>query len=128
MSRRGLQVFLTLLGAIALGFGALAVVTGTALIPDGGAAPASVDSELRFYAAWYAAAGVLLLRSARRIESHGATVRAICAVFFLGGCARVLSLIALGMPDPLFVVLMAIELVIPAAIIPWHSAVVRRAT
>jgi hypothetical protein len=81
MSRRGLEVFLTILGAVALGFGALAVVTGTALIPDGGAAPARVDSEFRFYAGWYAA-GVVLLRAARRI---------------------------------------------PAIVLPWHSAVIRRA-
>jgi hypothetical protein len=47
MSRRGLQVILMLLGAVVLGFVALAVVTGTALIPDDRAAPASVDSELR---------------------------------------------------------------------------------
>jgi hypothetical protein len=128
MSRRGLEVFLAILGAVALGFGALAVITGTALIPNGGAAPASVDSELRFYAAWYAAAGVVLLRAARRLDSHGATVRAVSAVFFLGGCARVLSIIVVGTPHPLFVVLMAIELAIPAIVLPWHSAVVRRAT
>jgi Domain of unknown function (DUF4345) len=82
MSRRGLEVFLTILGAVALGFGALAVVTGTAPIPDGGAAPVRVDSEFRFYAGWYAAAGVVLLRAARRI---------------------------------------------PAIVLPWHSAVIRRA-
>jgi hypothetical protein len=63
MSRRGLEVFLAILGAVALGFGALAVVTGTSLIPNGGAATASIDSELRFYAVWYAAAGVVLIRA-----------------------------------------------------------------
>jgi hypothetical protein len=126
MSRRGLQVILMILGVVALVFGTLAVVAGTALIPDGGEAAPSVDSELRFYAAWYAAAGVVLLRVARRIETEGATIRAICALFFVGGCGRVLSIIAVGTPHPFFVTLMAVELAIPAVIIPWLGGITRR--
>lgn len=118
-------MILTLLGAVALAFGALSLLTGGASVPDGGNVSASVDSELRFYAAWYTAAGVLLLRAVRRVESEGTTIRTICAVFFIAGCARILSIIMAGVPHPVFLALMVAELVIPALVVPWQAAVAR---
>jgi Domain of unknown function (DUF4345) len=128
MSRRGLQATLTILGAIGLTFGGLTVLTGAAGVLAGGPVSASVDSEMRFYAAWYVAAGVLLLRTVAHVESEGPTIRAICAVVFLAACARVISLVAVGAPHPIFLVLMAIEFTIPAVVVPWQAAVGRRTT
>jgi hypothetical protein len=128
VSRRGLQATLTILGVTAVTFGALTVLTGAAGVVAGGPVSASVDSEMRFYAAWYLAAGVLLLRTVARVESEGATIRAICAVLFLAACARVVSLLAVGAPHPIFLVLMAIEFAIPAVVVPWQAAVASRTT
>lgn len=128
MSRRGLQATLTILGLIAVTFGALTVLTGAAGVLASGPVSASVDSEMRFYAAWYLAAGVLLLRTVARVESEGTTIRAICAVLFLAACARVVSLVAVGAPHPIFLVLMAIEFTIPAVVVPWQASVGRRTT
>lgn len=126
MSARGLRAALTVLGVVALMFGSLSVVMGAAIVPGSDEAAASVDSELRFYAAWYAAAGVVLLRTARRAETEGSTIRFIAGVFFIAGCARVMSLIVVGKPHLLFVFLMAAELLIPALVVPWQASVVRR--
>ncbi|MGH8982743.1 MAG: DUF4345 domain-containing protein [Acidimicrobiia bacterium] len=120
---RGLQVVLTILGVVAIGAGTLALVTGAALVPGGDEVTASVDSEFRFYAAWYVGAGVVALRAARRVESEGRTIRALCAFLFLAACARALSIIVVGAPQAWFLVLMGIEFVIPAVIVPWQAAV-----
>ena len=81
---------------------------------------------MRFYAAWYLAAGVFLLRTVARVESEGPKIRAICAVLFLAALARVISLVAVGAPHPIFLVLMAIEFAIPAVVVPWQAAVASR--
>jgi hypothetical protein len=125
--RRGLQMILTVLGAVAVAFGGLTVLTGAGGVVDGGPVSASVDSELRFYAAWYLGAGVLMLRSVGRVEAEGPTIRLVCVVFLIAAAARVLSIVGLGTPHPLFVALMVIEFAIPVVIVPWQGAVARRA-
>jgi hypothetical protein len=125
--RQGLQVVLTALGAVAVVFGGLTVLAGAGGVVDGGRVSASVDSELRFYAAWYLGAGVLMLRSVRRVEAEGSLIRLIGAVFLIAAAARVLSMVALGTPHPLFLALMVIEFAIPVVIVPWQGAVARRA-
>jgi hypothetical protein len=128
MGRRGLQLTLTIVGGVAVAFGALTVITGGALVLDGGKVSPSIDSELRFYAAWYVGAGVIVIRAARRVESEGSTIRAVCAVLLLGGMARLLSIVSVGAPHPVFLVLMALEIVLPALLVPWQAAVARRGT
>jgi hypothetical protein len=128
MSRRALQATLAILGVTAVTFGGLTVLTGAAGVLAGGPVSASVDSEMRFYAAWYLAAGVLLLRTVARVESEGPTIRTICAVLFLAACARVVSFVAVGAPHPVFVVLMAIEFAIPVVVVPWQAAVASQTT
>lgn len=127
MTVRALQVLLTTLGLVAIVFGAVTVLSGGALILDAGDVSASVDSELRFYAAWYVGLGVLLLWTVRRVESAGTTIRAVCAVLLLAAAGRVLSIIAVGTPHPLYLTLMAIEFAIPLVIVPWQAVVARRA-
>ena len=92
-TRRSLQFFLTALGTVAVVAGGLAMIFGIALVPDAGDPSASVDSEVRFFAAWYAAAGVILIRYVPRVESAGGVIRTVGVVFFVAGCTRLLSLI-----------------------------------
>jgi hypothetical protein len=126
MARRGLQATLTLLGLVALVFGSLSVVFGGGLVLGAGTVSPGVDSELRYYAAWYAAAGVVALRAARRVETEGGTIRALSAALFLGGCGRVISLVATGTPHPVSLVLMGLELGLPLVLVPWQASLGRR--
>ena len=125
MRRTLFQVVFGLVGLVALTFGALSALFGSALIPGGGTVSASVESELRFYAVWYAAAGVAILWTLRRVEEARPLVRAISGAFFIAGAVRVISIIAVGRPDSIFVVLMVIELALPFVLIPWHNAITR---
>ena len=126
MSRRGLQVVLGILGAVAFVFGGLALFTGVSFISGGETASASVDSELRFYAAWYAAAGVGLLLAVPRVESATTTIRVLFSFLFVAACGRAISIVVVGAPHRTFVILMIIEFALPLVVIPWQTVVARR--
>lgn len=101
---------LTIVGIVAVAAGGHTVLTGGDSVLNHGDVSAGVDSELRFYAAWYAV-----------------IVRAVGAAFFLAGSARLLSLVTVGSPHAFALVLMVVEFVIPVVIVPWQAAVARRA-
>lgn len=124
--RRGLQVVLALLGALAIALGLVTVTTGAAHMPDGGGVSASVDSELRFFAVWFVVAGVLALRASASPEHATGLVRALCVALVLGGLARLWSIVTVGTPHPIFVANMAAEFLIPGVLLPWQSVVARR--
>lgn len=126
-SRRALQVLLALFGVVAVVAGAAAVLTGSAGVVGAGRAPASVDSELRYFAAWYAAAGVLVLRAVPRVETEMATVRVVCLALLTGAAGRVLSIADLGRPPDSLLLLLAVEVALPVVVLPWHAAIARAA-
>jgi hypothetical protein len=125
MNRRVFQLFLTVLGMVALVAGTLGVLVGADLVPGVERVDPSLDSEMRFFAAWYAIAGVVVLRSVPRVEEAKAIVRVVSAAVFVAGCGRILSWAMVGRPQGIFVVLMAIELALPFVLIPWQASVAR---
>ena len=106
--------------------GLAGVILGSRTVPDPGALRPTVDSEMRFFAVWYAAAGLLLLRSVSTPEGEFDYIRIVSGAFFLAGCARGLSWAVVGAPHASQKILMAIELVLPLVILPWLAAVRRR--
>ena len=127
--RKGLQAGLVSLGLVATIAGAASVVFGAHIIPGGDGVSASVHSELRFYASWYLATGLVVLWTVPRVATRtaGIVLRVVFGTLFLAGCARVVSIVADGTPATTYVVLMVIELVLPLVILPWQAAVARRA-
>lgn len=124
--RRGLQIVLVALGVVAVVFGLAGVLGGTAMVREAGSVAPSVDSEFRFFASWYLGAGMVLLGTVRRVEASGTAIRCLCALLLVAAGGRALSMATVGAPHPLYTILMAVEIVIPAVIIPWQTAVARR--
>lgn len=125
--RRLLQGLLRLMGVVMVVAGAVTVLAGAASLPNEGDVTADVDTEMRFYAVWYVAAGALLLGAVPRVEKETWTIRVVAAGFFVGGCARILSWVTVGRPHVSAIVLMTLELVLPLVIVPWQAAL-RRAS
>ena len=110
-------------GAVAVVAGLHQLATGgTGVVghrPDGSAGARNVDSELRFYGAWYATAGALMLRAASGPLDRR-TTRTLGAGWLLAAAGRVLSVRAVGRPHPLLLALgvaeaaLALELLGPA--------------
>ena len=124
--RKWLRVLVTVMGLVMVVAGGLTVVFGAAFAPHEGLVTPDVDSEMRFYAVWYVAMGVLMLRAAPRVESESLVIRLVGGGFFVAGCARILSWIAVGRPHVSLVALLVIELMLPVVIIPWQAWVARR--
>lgn len=74
---------------------------------------ADIDSELRFYAVFWIAYGVLLVDTARNLAARMDRAPWLLGAFFLGGVGRLASAVSVGPPNSLFTVLMAIELCLP---------------
>jgi hypothetical protein len=134
-----LRLLLALLGLSALGIAASILVTGAgataALAEQAFSAvtgysgplsptwPPTMDSELRFYAALWAAYGTVSLGTALRLAERLDFVPWLAGVFFLGGLGRVLSYVQTGPPHAFFTLLMWIELGLPPLMLAlWWGA------
>jgi uncharacterized protein DUF4345 len=81
--------------------------------PPTGPWPATMDSELRFYAPFWGTYGLVLLTVGRDLPNKLRLVPPLAALFFVGGVGRASSYIFAGPPHPFFTLLMAIELILP---------------
>ncbi|HEX2030494.1 MAG TPA: DUF4345 domain-containing protein [Actinomycetota bacterium] len=124
--RRALQTTVGLLGLVAVVFGTQTVLLGARSVLGAGAVSANLDNELRFYAAWYVGAGLLLLRSVPRVEAATTWIRGVAAVLLLAASGRLLSLLTVGRPHPGQIALMLVEFAIPLILVPWQTVVARR--
>lgn len=111
--RKALQIFLSLFGATAIAIASIHIAFGPSAIPGSVPVNATMDSEDRFYATLFAAYGVALLWCVKNIERKSLFVYFLLATFFVAGLARVVSILAVGWPDPFFVAMLILELVIP---------------
>ena len=119
-----LRAILTVIGITATLTGIVAVLTGSSGQVGGAQASASVESELRFFAAFWIAYGAAALYVAPRALREIHAVRALALFLFLGGVARGIAWIADGRPHTLFVVLLALELLLPPAVLLLQRSIV----
>lgn len=115
--KKSLQVFLGLFGVSAIAIAALHIALGPAAIPGSIPVNPTMDSEDRFYATLFAAYGVALLWCIRDIERKGTVVYFLAATFFVGGLARLVSVASVGLPNPFFIAMTVLELLIPFAMV-----------
>ena len=108
-------------GAVATCAGLHTLVAGGRSVPPWRHADATVESELRFYSAFYVAYGLLVFRAAGRADPDAPAVRALAAPLFLGGLGRVGAWLTVGKPHPLQQALLAIELAGPPLVVLEHA-------
>jgi hypothetical protein len=123
---RALSLFLKLAGPIFLIVGALHLVLGLgadamlgAKVPAEAMTDPVLDSQNRFYGVAFTLYGVLLLLSATDLPKYGAVLRAVLAVFFCAGLARLVSIAFYGLPSGPVLLLLASELLAPPLIWWW---------
>jgi hypothetical protein len=108
-------------GAVATAAGLYTVLAGAKSLPGQELASPSVESELRFYAAFYVAYGLAALRIAPRADRDTPAVRALAGTLFLGGLARAGGWLSVGGPGRLQRGLMVIELAAPPLAVAWQT-------
>ena len=116
LGQQALRWFLIAFGLVCTGIALLHIALGPASIPGSVPVNATMDSEDRFYAALFLGFGLAHVWAARDLPRRAGTVLAMQAVFFIGGLARIVSALAVGLPGPLFIFLGGLELVIPPGV------------
>jgi hypothetical protein len=118
-----------LLAVLVAIFGIVCAVIGLAHIVLGphaiwGAVPvnATMDSEDRFYATYFIAFGVAIAWASRDLVARERLFGVLLLVFFLGGVARIVSAVMVGLPNGLFIFLGSLELILPPLFWFWHRA------
>lgn len=117
-----LRYFLYIFGAVCSIIALTHIVIGPAAIPGGAVTNATMDSEDRFYATLFLGFGLAIIWCAREIEAREKPLGALLAVFFAGGIARMISLIAVGSPGPMFLFMGSLELILPPLLWAWLRA------
>lgn len=97
------------------------MVAGARSLPGRQVANPSVESELRFYAAFYVAYGLATLSIAPRAERETGAVRALAGALLLAGLARAGGWHAAGRPHEVQRGLLAIELAAPPLLVAWQA-------
>jgi hypothetical protein len=113
----GLKALLYAGGAVATAAGLDTAIRGARSLPGRARADAILDSELRYYAGFYAAYGLALVRLAPRAESEPGGVRAAAGALFMSGIARAAGWRQVGRPHPIQIGLLGLELGLPGAMV-----------
>jgi len=103
------------LGALAAIAGARGVVLGAREVTSAGPVPAAVDSEYRFYAAWYLTAGVAVARRSPPVARR--EIHFLSAGLWTAAAGRVLSLAQTGRPTRGQLMLLGVEVALPLVLL-----------
>ncbi|MBZ8133980.1 DUF4345 domain-containing protein [Afifella sp. IM 167] len=126
MSRRLLQVVVSILSLIPLSAGAAGVVFGPAFLQVEPRWPADLDSHLRFLSGVFFAVGLAFLSCVPAIETKTARFRLLSGFVLAGGLARLLSLVLAGTPSAGHVGGLVMELGIVPCLVLWQGRVARQ--
>jgi hypothetical protein len=83
----------------------------------------TIDTQVRFLGAIWLGFGVMLAWIIPNIEQQTMLFRLMMGAIFLGGLARILSLMTLGAPPLFFIGLMVLEIVGAPLLVFWQSRV-----
>ena len=129
MNKKLLQIATVILGFVPLLTGALGLtgVDDPLYIADNVTRSVVLDTNLRFFGGLWFGLGLAVMWIQRDIERHSVAFRILWIMIFVGGLGRALSMVALGMPPPLFIGLTVLELVGAPIFIVWQSRVAEAA-
>ncbi len=112
-----LKYLLYAIFAVAVVSGLNVLIGGTSAVP-GVATPAeaAIDNELRFFSIFWIAYGGFCFWVARNLGERQQFIPVIAMIFLLGGIARLLSTVLVGMPGDALLGAMLLEFILPAVI------------
>jgi hypothetical protein len=127
LARGALRAGVYAVGAVATTAGLDTVLRGAKSLPGEDTANPSVESDLRYYGAFYVAYGVAALRVAPRADRDTAAVRALAGALFFAGLARAGGWLAAGRPHAAQRGLLAAELAVPPVLVAGQARLTRGA-
>jgi hypothetical protein len=119
MRRRSLSLVSTLFGLICVVIALAHIAIGPHAIPGAIPVNPTMDSEDRFYATLFFGFGAAIVWCSRDIGPRRRPFGLLLLIFFLGGIARLISVLQVGWPTPLFIFLGSLELILPLLFWWW---------
>ena len=121
--RRALDIVVLIFGVVCMLIALAHIVLGPSAIPGAVPVNATMDSEDRFYATLFLGFGAALAWCSQRMKRRGTVFGWLLAVFFLGGLARLVSVLSVGLPNDFFQLMAALELALPPLLWWWYRRV-----
>jgi hypothetical protein len=123
--RRALQIAVALGSLVPIGGGLAGVLLG----PDGFAGhaawPTDLDSHVRYLSGLLLAIGLAYASAVPGIARRRRRFRLLCFIVVVGGLSRLLSLLFIGMPSPVMLAALGMELLVTPALTLWQDRVAR---
>jgi len=121
-----LQAIVAVFGLLPIGAGAAGVVMGVTMVTPGAGNP-SLDSHFRYLSGLLLALGLGFWSTIPAIEKHTVRFRILTAIVFVGGLARLASLIFTGAPALPMIDGLVMELFVTPFLCWWQSRLACRA-
>jgi len=122
--RRALQVFIAFAGLLPVFAGAAGIVTGAGFL-GAPAPPVDLDSHLRFLSGVFLVVGLAWWSCIPAIETKGERLRLLALMTFVGGFARLFSLVLAGAPSVGHLVGLCMELAAVPIVVLWQARIAR---
>ena len=125
--RRLLQFAIVVASLVPLSAGLAGILEGPAMLRGvGTAAPADLDSHMRYLSGLLLGIGIAFLSCVSRVETRGVLFRALGLVDVVGGLGRALSLIEAGPPGLEHRLALFMELGATPLLVLWQGRIARR--
>jgi len=116
-----LKYIIIAFGAACIVISLMHIAIGPAAIPGSIPVNPTMDSEDRFYATLFLGFGAALIWCSRDLSQRGEPFKLLLLLFFLGGIARLVSAVQVGLPNTFFQIMWTFELILPPIFWAWHS-------
>ena len=126
IEKRLLQAIVAAACLVPLITGGWSILHGPGFLGHPSVIPVDLDSHFRYISGIFFAVGIAFASCVPGIETKGPRFRLLGALVIMGGLARVISLVAVGMPSKGHLLAFAMELGIVPLLLLWQAAFARR--
>ena len=127
IGKGSLQAVVTLLALVPVVMGGAGVLVGPATLLTETTWPRDLDSHYRYLSGLFLALGITFYACVPAIERKTALFRWASSLVVVGGLARLLSLITVGVPSAPHLVGLGLELIVVPLLVLWQARVARQA-
>jgi hypothetical protein len=123
--RRALQAMIALLALLPLSAGLVGVMRGPGFLDASAPWPADLDSHVRFLSGVFLAMAATYYWCLPQIERRTTIFRMLAGFTFIGGLARLGSLVVAGAPSTVHLIGLGMELVVVPLLVAWQARIAR---
>lgn len=120
--KKTLQIILLILSLIPLYYGITGIMFGASQWLAAGTVTPEIDNQYRYFSGYYISLSFLIWWMLPNIEKHGTPLRLLVLALVIGGFARAYSMLTIGTPPPINIIVMALELGSPV-ILGLHARI-----